>query len=175
MSTSSTSLGIDVEPTADDHVLLPVDDVEEAVGVAECHVAGQKPPVTQCRGGLLPDASNSRTSRSVIAHRSRRPRRWALISRRRRESPPARPRPGCRRNSSCRFSGSCSAGSALVHPGALGLAVRLHQDRAENLLHFDDPSGRHRRRAVDEGLEGTQIETVDPAGSRASRIASSAR
>ena len=42
-----------VEPAGDDHVLDPIDDVPEAVGVFARHIAGVQPAVPErVRGGL---------------------------------------------------------------------------------------------------------------------------
>src|SRR6266480_4818581 len=44
-------LGIDVEPAADDHVVLAIDDIDVAVVVAPGHVPGVDPPVPDDFGG----------------------------------------------------------------------------------------------------------------------------
>ena len=43
----------DVETAADDHVLLPVDDVKIAVGIEAAHVARVQPTACKCDGGFL--------------------------------------------------------------------------------------------------------------------------
>src|SRR3979411_2370174 len=44
---------VDIDPTADDHVLASIDDVQEAVFVERADIAGPEPAVAQRFGGGL--------------------------------------------------------------------------------------------------------------------------